>query len=261
MDSKQFPCSSCESAFSNFSNLKRHVLKLHPNEVNLSSLKFHKKSHEQGESLPKTVTSNQKCPLCDFTGDKTGVITHVTEGHDITIVKETIRFDTMEQFESWKNDFEKNSNARFVKEYSKSSTNAYKNISFICHRSGKYISESKGLRHLKTQGSNKIGALCPANIKLQINKGDGTCKALVTKTHVGHVCDVGRLSLTPAERKQLGIQIASKIPFNDILDQVRDSLTDGNLQRINLLTKKDLYNIENSFNLNSSGIRNTQMML
>ncbi|KAJ8982845.1 hypothetical protein NQ317_016007 [Molorchus minor] len=34
---------------------------------------------------------------------------------------------------------------------------------------------------------DNIGALCPANIKLQINKGDGTCKALVTKTHVGNI--------------------------------------------------------------------------
>ncbi|KAJ8980988.1 hypothetical protein NQ317_019172, partial [Molorchus minor] len=131
-----------------------------------------------------------------------------TEGHDITIVKETIRFDTIEQFESWKNDLKRNSKARF------SSTNAYKNISFVCHRSGKYISESKGLRHLKTQGSIRLVHCDRQILSFKLTKGDGTCKkAVVTKTHVGHVSDVGHLSLTLEERKQLGIQIASKIPL------------------------------------------------
>lgn len=276
--SKQFSCFSCESAFCNFSNLKRHVLKFHPSEVNQlesskrfldnnflcdtcgkkfmyqSSLKFHKRSHEEEKPPSKQITNNQRCPLCDFTADKTSVIRHFEEVHDITIVKETISFDTTEQFQIWKNDFEKESKTRFVKKNSKSSANN-KNISFICHRSGKYISESKGFRHLKTQGTNKIGALCPANIKLQINKSNGTCKAFIIKTHVGHSCEIGHLSLTPTERKQLAIQIASKVPFDDILDEVRDSLTDANLQRINLLTKKDLYNIEQSFNLNSLCVR------
>ncbi|GFV99047.1 uncharacterized protein TNCV_1510251 [Trichonephila clavipes] len=41
---------------------------------------------------------------------------------------------------------------------------------FVCHRSGDYISKGKGLRHLKTQGSNKIDGYYPAEIKVFVSE-------------------------------------------------------------------------------------------
>ncbi|GBN08199.1 hypothetical protein AVEN_220868-1 [Araneus ventricosus] len=49
--------------------------------------------------------------------------------------------------------------------------------------------------------------------------------------------------------------IAAKIPFDTILDEIRDGVSDSRLERIHLLTKKDIYNIEKMYNLQSSGQR------
>jgi hypothetical protein len=54
--------------------------------------------------------------------------------------------------------------------------------------------------------------------------------------------------------------MALKIPFTQILDEVRDSIHGSELERIHLLTKKDLYNIEKSFNLQSTTVRQIKMM-
>lgn len=77
------------------------------------------------------------------------------------------------------------------------------------------------------------------------------------ESHVGHITDIGHLQLTESERKNLAIKIAAKIPFDDILDNVRQSITDATLNRIHLVSKKDLFNIENSFNLCSSSVRHS----
>lgn len=82
----------------------------------------------------------------------------------------------------------------------------------------------------------------------------------ITKTHIRHDNDIRHLNLTKSERKELATKIASKIPFENILE-VRDSICDLNLQRFHLLTKKDLYNIEKSFKLISSIVNQyTRMM-
>ncbi|GFV75014.1 integrase catalytic domain-containing protein [Trichonephila clavipes] len=100
-----------------------------------------------------------------------------------------------------------------------------------------YISKGKGLRHLKTQGSNKIDGYCPAEIKVFVSE-TGACSIKFCKTHLGHRNDIGHLSLTDFEQQPIATKIASKIPFDEILDEIRDSVTDSKLERIHLLTKK-----------------------
>lgn len=46
---------------------------------------------------------------------------------------------------------------------------------YSCHRSGVFCNKEKRERSLKTQGSNKINAYCPAQIKV-IKQVDGECK-------------------------------------------------------------------------------------
>lgn len=75
------------------------------------------------------------------------------------------------------------------------------------------------------------------------------------KTHVGHEHDLGHLTLSLTERKSLAQKIASKIPFDAILDEVADSIPISNLKRMHFLTKKDLHNIESSFNLASMAVK------
>jgi hypothetical protein len=59
--------------------------------------------------------------------------------------------------------------------------------------------------------------------------------------------DMCHLYLSRAERETLATKMTLKIPFIQVLDEVRDFIHGSELERIHLLTKKDLYNIEKCF--------------
>ncbi|GBN47391.1 hypothetical protein AVEN_41533-1, partial [Araneus ventricosus] len=110
--------------------------------------------------------------------------------------------------------------------------------------------EGKRLRHLKTQGSCKI---CPASIKVQKIAGN-SCKVDYSSTHIGHKNDIDHLSITEEGSQLIASKIALKVPF-DILGEIRGSFDEFHLNRVHLLPKKDLYNIENSYNIGSSAVK------
>lgn len=112
------------------------------------------------------------------------------------------------------------------------------------------------MRHLKILGSKKINAYCPASIKV-VKAKDGKCTVYYQATHVGHLNDLGHLNLTELERKMLAEKIAANIPFDTILDEIRVSIMDCELERMHLLTKKDLHNIEKSFHLTSDAVKHS----
>ncbi|XP_068083939.1 uncharacterized protein [Anabrus simplex] len=156
---------------------------------------------------------------------------------------------------TWKRETEETTRSLFVKNHGShaASDNTIRHY-YECHRSGNFVSKSKGVRHLKLQGSNKICGVCPAKIKVS-EAEDGTCRVKFISTHVGHQHDLSHLGLTEKERVSIAADIANKIPFQAILDRIRDSVSDSKLERIHLLTKQDLYNIERCYNLCSSSIR------
>ncbi|GFX21400.1 uncharacterized protein TNCV_2821081 [Trichonephila clavipes] len=143
------------------------------------------------------------------------------------------KFTDFEAFNEWKDVTEKETKSKFIVKRGATSLKKGKKHHFVRHRSGVYI--SKGLRHLKTQGSNKIDGYCPAEIKVFVSE-TGACSIKFCKTHLGHRNDIGHLSLTDFERQHIATKIASKIPF----DEIRDSVTDSKLERIHLLMKKDV---------------------
>ncbi|GFU11775.1 uncharacterized protein TNCV_4969661 [Trichonephila clavipes] len=183
------------------------------------------------------------------------MLLHFQEVHDVKIENVELSFTDFEAFTEWKDVTEKETKSKFIVKRGATSLKNGKKHHFACHRSGVYISKGKGLRHLKTQGSNKIDGYCPAEIKVFVSE-TGACSIKFCKTHLGHRNDIGHLSLTDFERQHIATKIASKIPFDEILDEIRDSVTDSKLERIHLLTKKKaLYNIENCFNIGSNVIK------
>ncbi|GFQ78424.1 integrase catalytic domain-containing protein [Trichonephila clavata] len=105
---------------------------------------------------------------------------------------------------------------------------------------GKFVSDSKGLRLLRILRSNKINAYCPAALKVTQNTG-GKCVVSYQNVHIGHQNDIGHLFLTVGERKIIASKIAVKIPLDNILDEIRNSISDAGLERVHLLTKKKIY--------------------
>ncbi|ENN79700.1 hypothetical protein YQE_03858, partial [Dendroctonus ponderosae] len=95
-----------------------------------------------------------------------------------------------------------------------------------------------------------MNAFCPASIKYR-EKND-ECEISIIKTHT-HEMDLEYLKLTGENKNSIAQKIASGISFNRILDEIRQSLYEGDeLQRIHLLTRKDLLNIEKQYNLRTS---------
>lgn len=135
---------------------------------------------------------------------------------------------------------------RFV-QYSDSSRKTY----FRCNRSGNFSSESKGKRRLKSQGSSKCGNYCTAGIVLEKVEEDGGYSAKTCLTHYGHSLQMAHIFLPSKDREFVASKLMQGIPVNGVLDQIRDSVTEE-YQRVHLLTRKDILNIEQSFGLRSS---------
>ena len=163
---------------------------------------------------------------------------------------ENLGFPTFESFVSWEQNLEHDTRSRYVVSRSKAKFKTKTHHYFSCHRSGHFVSESKNLRNLKSQGSNKISGFCPAGIKLVQDNNTGQCEVHYIQTHVGHTNDLGHLPLSTEERDVLVMKIAAKIPLDTILDELRENICNS-LERVQLVTRKDLHNIEAAFSLTS----------
>ncbi|XP_050310525.1 uncharacterized protein LOC126746346 [Anthonomus grandis grandis] len=278
MDKEQV-CGNCNKSFYDISNLRRHIKNFHENDALLlpsykyknendyaytcncgknfsrkNLFTYHLKSHSKDGESSNINVQGQKFPICNFTCISEDLHKHFTSCHDILIKQELLTFETFEDFESFKNNFENETGSRFIILQSKTLSSG-KYVKYACNRSGDYNpSLQNRKRHLKTQGTNKINGTCPAGITL--SGGDDikwTCK--IIKNHVGHNKDLGHLNLSSLERKICAEKIASKVHFQVILNDIRDSVSDSKLQRLHLLTRKDLFNIEKSYNLCSEVIR------
>lgn len=278
-ESGEYVCTECNAVFtSSYYVLRRHVKKYHKGKVDeITPLKhpersfgcdicekkfkynkhltFHKKSHAVlSNSMSKPHTSairkfGKKCPLCDYKeSSRIQLYNHFKEVHDVNMSIEKLEFATKKDFEDWKNLTECSAKSRFVKEYG--------NLSYICHRSGFYVSKGQQKRHLKTQGSVKIGGFCPSGMKVIVTS-NGQCQVTYNKTHVGHTVDLAYLNLTAAEREEIAKKIALKVPFAHILDEIRDKISGDSLERMHLLNKKDLHNITAAYNLQHEAVRHT----
>lgn len=274
-------CRECWKTFSKYSNLRKHIKTFHgsmleelaplkksnsfkftcehchKNFSHKRNLNFHQKTHGTIHNSEKKNNVKNCCMCKTFkTSSLDGLINHFASHHNVSVDSENHNFSKKEDFEHWLMSVETSTKTKYVKKrYFKRKQHVQ--FDYVCHRSGHFVTKSKGMRHLKTQGSNKINGFCPAGITVLI-KENGVHMVKYVKTHVGHKTDIGNLFLTSEERQSIAAKIASKKPFSVILDEVRDSVSNSELERIHLLTRKDLYNIESSFNLNSSAVRHRE---
>ena len=114
------------------------------------------------------------------------------------------------------------------------------------------MSKSQGKRSFKTQGSSKTNSHCTASMIVTSHKEDTTVNVLLHKTHYGHSPSLGHLSISESDKLEIAGKLTQGITFQRILDDVRDNLGER-FERIHLLTRKDITNIERSF-----GLRTTQ---
>ena len=77
------------------------------------------------------------------------------------------------------------------------------------------------------------------------------------KTHAEREKEFEYFQLSATDKEDIATKIAMKIPFKTILKNIRNSPNDAGPSRLNLLTTKDLFNIQACYNLKSDGIQHT----
>lgn len=231
--------------------------------MHFRNLTYHQKNHESTEELSGCTTKkrqNLKCYLCnkEENFEKDQILQHFKVQHDIKLFSNNLKFSSESEFYMWKGQMEIETKSLFINKHGSYPTKTYLKKQFICHRSGTYKPEGSGIRHLKVQGTNKINSYCPAEISLKVLK-NGLCEVNFQTVHIGHNQDLGHLTLSKSERETIASKIAAKIPFETIIDEVREeSIAENKFERKHLLKKKDLYNIEQCFNLNNEAVRHTK---
>ncbi|GFY19480.1 uncharacterized protein TNCV_4646541 [Trichonephila clavipes] len=194
--SKNFSCSACKREYSSYKTLKQQANRKHPGQANnlapnirdskiyqfkcdlctykyndLYSLRFHMRKMHNVENINE---SRRKCTLCTYESSKEEMLLHFQEVHDVKIENVELSFIDFEAFNEWKNGTEKETKNKFIVKREATSLQNGEKPHFVCHCSGDYISKGKGLRHLKTQGSNKIDGYYPAEIKVFVSE-TGAC--------------------------------------------------------------------------------------
>lgn len=167
-------------------------------------------------------------------------------------------FISRTDFDSWKLAIEHQTNSFFYSKSRYKDKDGRMKLNFICNRSGipdtknKGKSTNKKTRQPKAQGSCKIGRLCPARIICILEEG----QFIVTfvSSHHGHELDPAHVGLTGQLYEEIARDLAKGVPKERVCRDVGEKRTPSKKDhRYNLITKKDIDNIANKFQLNEDG--------
>uniref|UniRef100_T1JEM3 C2H2-type domain-containing protein n=1 Tax=Strigamia maritima TaxID=126957 RepID=T1JEM3_STRMM len=233
---KNLKCILCTKNFSTMGNMRRHLRNIHKEDT--SNL---------------IANAHMKCPVCtEYACARTvELYKHLATDHGIRLEIDHNNFTTTTEFYKWKSEMEAETNSSYFKPYGTSRFNdGTEKAIYYCSRSGIYKPRGTGKRALKTQGSRKLNAACPAKITVITNR-DKTIAVEFVKTHCGHTLDeLKHLSLTKNEKLEIAKKLELGVDSNEILNDVRQ--TSSPVKRKHLLTKKDIYNIKRSHNISEN---------
>ena len=151
-------------------------------------------------------------------------------------------------FEIWKEEIERETNTWYVKGTGKKQTTDGFIEYYYCNRSGFFSTESTGKRQLKTQGSSKINQHCTASITLTHRNYTASIGAKICHKHYGHTNSLGHILLPESAHLSIANQLTIGVAFDRTLDDIRDNVG-SKFDRIHLLTRKDIRNIEKAYDI------------
>ena len=103
------------------------------------------------------------------------------------------------------------------------------------------------LEHLKSLISCKIDAFCTAGIVVQ-KYLDGSVSATICDTHYGHAKNLGHLRVPQSVRTSIAHKLSQGIPPDRIVKDIGECV-DTSFNRVHMINKKDVANIECAFGL------------
>lgn len=251
-------CDKCIREFACMKFLNIHKRKIHKDFNcrmckltfrNLDELTKHKETH------PIVNTIKVSCSLCENQINKNQFPDHLKQEHEIELETTNHMFANMQNFYVWKESVEHETKSRYVQQQgSKKSKKGYTWTLLKCHRDGYYHGRGKNQRSLKISGSNKMNGYCPASMSVKIYESK-VCVSF-TRTHLGHSMDLDKLPLTKTEKELIAEQLALNIPMDNIISNIRDTVTGEEVHSIHLITRKDLHNIAYTFNIKRNEVEN-----
>ena len=120
-------------------------------------------------------------------------------------------------------------------------------MKYVCHRSGEFQSESKGVCNLKTQGTKKIDGFCPTHIYKETKGTEILVRFL--QTHVGHENELCYIQISPSKKNKIASRLVQNVSKRNILNDIRDSYSGGDMSRFHSSTIKDIANIKSQYKI------------
>uniref|UniRef100_A0A1B6E200 C2H2-type domain-containing protein n=1 Tax=Clastoptera arizonana TaxID=38151 RepID=A0A1B6E200_9HEMI len=237
---KKFKCMYCNKKYRQNAGRYNHMKRVHGLIV-----------------MERVAVSCQELGCKYVCGSKEKLQKHLQKVHNKEMTVLTLEFNSISEFDSWKDEFEKREKCRFVKKSgSRMTEDGFKLCYYYCSRSGTFISHSRGLKKKSSKGTSKSSVHCTASITVT-EAQNGMVQVKVCATHYGHSVDLRHLRLTKYDKSNIADQIARGVPREIVLDKIRAS-AGSDIDRIHLVTMKDIKNIEKAFGVQSSELKRVQ---
>ncbi|XP_038073203.1 uncharacterized protein LOC119741499 [Patiria miniata] len=224
-------CNVCHSMYGSRAALFKHKRSKHPD-------------HEYRQAPDRSLVYCTECGIRCYKVARLVEHYQTQHGKQYSIQKKT--FASEAEFQTWKKWVEKKSNAKFVQKHGRRSTPWTLVRTFHCNRSGFFVSKGQGKRSLKSKGSVKINAACPAFIKATEDCVMHSVEAEFCLDHI-HECDVRYLRLSSDSRKMIAEKLLLGISVDAIVDEVRHSA--NTKDRDYHISRRDVLNVKLSLNL------------
>ncbi|XP_072386924.1 uncharacterized protein [Diabrotica undecimpunctata] len=222
-------CHLCSKIFKNVELRNRHIKGIHNIDMSIKKI------------------NHIICPLCEQeTNFKSheNLRKHLKGNHQVSIELITFEFSSLQEYETWK-DMQK-----FETSYTLNrivNRNEQKTLYYECNRSNtKGYKPNYKIRTEKSGGSIKIKGVCPSRLICKL-RDQGQVSVSYWKTHAGHKEELRTMHLAKAEEKMIVEKLISGVPSSRILEDSR-KLETPKLERLALLTSKDLSNLSRKYN-------------
>ncbi|CAL1285296.1 unnamed protein product [Larinioides sclopetarius] len=235
-------CPECKSILKYASRLQQHLKEVHGK--NMDGTKAKKKNIHK-ESYGTYI----KCIECE-TNYKTvqSLRDHLKTEHNLNMDKVELRFPNMDAFKKWKHDIERQELTSYTLRHGfKRTKKGVLRNDYVCHRSGKYSTKIVGQRKrmLKTTGTVKLGIVCTSVMRCQ--EGPDGVVVQYYPHHYGHGKEISFVHLSPEEQDAINENVSKGIPFEKLLDDIKDNQSSTDHFQLYLIKKKDARFISNAY--------------
>ncbi|KAB0805351.1 hypothetical protein PPYR_02321 [Photinus pyralis] len=236
-------CGICKKEFFDKATLTRHTAKV----------------HKLSQHVVYDKNKNIRCEECKVAFScKKQLIRHLVALHEFEEVYIQQEFMRIEDFREWLKCEEESNKVEYSRVNGKTIGKQFSRYLYECNRSGKPPNTCTRKRLQKSQGSVKIGYACTSHIIIKVNNSTGAVHMKYLKTHYGHTFELQHIRIPESSKTAVASKLSLGVSVPKIINSVRDSIDENALQRVDLITKKDISNIRKSFGLNVlDGVRHS----